>query len=82
MSSSVGSRRAAQQPLKRCRTAGSGCWWPRAVEDFFGISACTRWRWERERRLPPRDVFLDGRAIGWKPETIQAAARGAASAAA
>jgi hypothetical protein len=31
---------------------------------------------ERDGRLPPRDFFIGGVAVGWRPETIEAAERG------
>ena len=40
------------------------------------FSAPTLWRWERDGKLPDRDVFVGGRAVGWKPETIEFAERG------
>lgn len=64
---------------KRVRAIGTRCVWPGGVELMFDISPATRWRWERIRKLPPRDVFVGGKAIGWKPETLEAAQRGTAS---
>lgn len=61
---------------KRMRSAGSGCIWPLGVQQRFGISAPTRWRWERLGLLPRRDVYVGGRAVGWRPETLEAAERG------
>ena len=49
---------------------------PRDVEEYYGVSLPTRWRWERLGLLPPRDVFLAGRPYGWKRETIERAAAG------
>jgi predicted DNA-binding transcriptional regulator AlpA len=46
--------------------------WPSGLEEALGISAVTRWRWERDGKLPKRDVAIGGRS-GWKPETINAA---------
>jgi predicted DNA-binding transcriptional regulator AlpA len=46
--------------------------WPKGLEIQLGISAVTRWRWERDGKLPKRDVSIGGRT-GWKPETIAAA---------
>ena len=63
---------------KRMRSAGSRCVWPCGVEERFGISAPTRWRWEKLGMLPPRDVFVAGRPVGWRPETLEAAERGRA----
>jgi predicted DNA-binding transcriptional regulator AlpA len=54
------------------RRNGTHVVWPAGLEDRYGISAPTRWRWEREGKLPPRDVFVGGRAIGWRPETLAA----------
>jgi predicted DNA-binding transcriptional regulator AlpA len=61
---------------KRARTAGSVCVWPSGVEVRFGISAPTRWRWEKDGKLPRRDVFVGGVAVGWKPSTLETAERG------
>lgn len=63
------------------RTAGTVCIWPRGVERMFDISAPTRWRWEKLGLLPPRDVFVGGRAVGWRSETLEAASRAPPSAA-
>jgi len=49
---------------------GDAVIWPRGLERRYGISAVTRWRWERSGRLPPRDVHVGGRS-GWRPETIE-----------
>jgi predicted DNA-binding transcriptional regulator AlpA len=53
--------------------------WPSGVEARYGISGVTRWRWERTGKLPPRDVFIGGKAAGWRPETLEAAERGQAA---
>lgn len=45
--------------------------WPAGVEARYGITAVTRWRWERDGRLPARDVHVGGRD-GWRPETLEA----------
>jgi hypothetical protein len=63
---------------KTPRLAGTRCVWPSGVQARYGISLQTRWRWEREGKLPPRDVFVDGEPVGWQPETLEAADRGAA----
>jgi len=52
------------------------------VQLRYGISAPTRWRWEKGGILPKRDVFIGGEAKGWKPETLDAADRGEALASA
>jgi hypothetical protein len=43
--------------------------WPSGLEERYGISAPTRWRWEKRGLLPPRDVSVGGRT-GWRPETL------------
>jgi predicted DNA-binding transcriptional regulator AlpA len=60
---------------KKARTTGTRCVWPSGVQEQFGISEVTRWRWERDGLLPARDVFVGGKAVGWRPETLEAAAR-------
>jgi predicted DNA-binding transcriptional regulator AlpA len=67
----------AKQP-KRTRSAGTACVWPSGIELRYDVSAPTRWRWEKLGLLPPRDVFIGGKAVGWKPETLDAADRKAA----
>lgn len=51
--------------------AGNAVVWPAGVQQRYGISDVTRWRWERAGTLPPRDVHVGGRS-GWKPETLSA----------
>ncbi len=51
---------------------GTDAVWPKGVEERYGISAPTRWRWEKIGRLPPRDINLGGKT-GWRPETLAAA---------
>jgi|GEM_PF-3186681 len=51
---------------------GSAIVWPKGIEEQLGVSAPTRWRMERDHRLPPRDAFIGGEAVGWKPSTIEA----------
>jgi predicted DNA-binding transcriptional regulator AlpA len=65
----------SRQP-KRTRSAGTRCIWPNGAEQRYGISAVTRWRWEKDGKLPARDVYIGGRAVGWRPETLEAAERG------
>ena len=43
--------------------------WPSGVEERYDISAATRWRWERLKLLPKRDVSIGGKT-GWRPETL------------
>jgi hypothetical protein len=63
-------------PGKRARSVGTGCVWPLGVQKRYDISAPTRWRWEKLGLLPARDVFVGGKAVGWKPETLETADRG------
>lgn len=60
------------KPIKQGPRAGSSVIWPKGIEDQLDLSAPTRWRMERDGRLPPRDVFIAGKAVGWKPSTIEA----------
>lgn len=62
---------------RRAPATGTAIVWPSGVELRYDISRPTRWRWEKEHRLPPRDVFLAGKAVGWRPSTLDAADRGA-----
>lgn len=48
---------------------GTAVIWPRGVQERYGISAQTRWRWEKLGRLPPRDILIGART-GWRPETL------------
>jgi len=61
---------------KHLRAGGSRCIWPRGLRDRYGVSGPTLWRWERAGKLPKRDVFVGGRPVGWRPETIERAERG------
>jgi hypothetical protein len=60
----------------RRRSVGTGCVWPSGVELRYDISPPTRGRWEKLGLLPARDVFVGGKAVGWKPETLNAAESG------
>lgn len=51
---------------------GTAIVYPKGVEERYGISAPTRWRWEKRGRLPARDVNIGGKT-GWRPETLVAA---------
>jgi predicted DNA-binding transcriptional regulator AlpA len=66
---------------KRAPRAGTAVVWPKGVEERYGISAPTRWRWEKIGRLPARDVNLQGKT-GWRPGTLDAAEGGTSSSAA
>lgn len=58
-------RRGRPAPLEGTRVI-----WPKGLEKRYGISAPTRWRWERDGQLPARDVFVGG-CRGWKPSTLE-----------
>jgi hypothetical protein len=65
------------KPLKPHRApAPSLTLTPLELEFRYRISNSTRQRWEREKKLPPRDYFLGGYAKGWMLKTIEAAERG------
>lgn len=50
--------------------AGTHVIWPAGLEEMLGISPVTRWRRERQGKLPPRDISIAGRT-GWKRQTIE-----------
>lgn len=60
------------QKAKRAPREGKSVVWPKGVEERYGISHTTRWRWEKEGRLPQRDVNVGGKT-GWRPGTLAAA---------
>jgi predicted DNA-binding transcriptional regulator AlpA len=64
--------------IKRGPRQGTVVVWPSGVQDRYGISAPTRWRWEKMGRLPKRDVNVGGKT-GWRPATLEAADRGPVS---
>jgi hypothetical protein len=59
-----------------CRAAGTHLVWPSGVQQRYGVSKATVWQWEQRGKLPPRDAFIDGKPVGWKPETLDAALSG------
>lgn len=61
---------------RRPPAAAPAIYWPRDIETLLTVSSCTRWRMEKDGRLPPRDAFLGGAAVGWHRPTIEAALRG------
>lgn len=64
---------------RRAPLGGSAVVWPAGLEERYGISSPTRWRWEKSGRLPPRDVNIGGKT-GWRPETLAAAEHASPSA--
>lgn len=71
--------RGSRQKVSRGPSAGTAVIWPKGARALIGISGPTLWRWERDGKLPPRDVVVAGRAIGWRPETLDAALRSPAA---
>jgi hypothetical protein len=66
-----------EKPMKPQRDPASAvAWTPTDLMHRYRISPATRRRWERERRLPPRDFFLNGEPYGWRVETILRMERG------
>lgn len=63
---------------RKCPLEGTGVIWPAGLQRRYGISAVTRWRWEKDGKLPPRDLFV-GNKSGWRPSTIDAAEQGPAA---
>ncbi len=61
---------------KRTTREGTRCVKPINVQARLGYSSVTVWRMERDGRLPARDVFVGGKAVGWRPETLESAERG------
>ena len=52
---------------------GKEVFWPADIQERYGISSATCYRWEKDGRLPDRDFFLGpGKALGWKRATIDA----------
>lgn len=62
----------AIKPKKIGLRQGTVVVWPSGVQERYGISAPTRWRWEKLGLLPKRDVSVGGKT-GWRPETLLAA---------
>jgi len=62
----------SDKSTRRAPLGGAEILWPAGVEDRYGISSVTRWRWERSGKLPARDIEIGGRT-GWKRSTIEAA---------
>jgi predicted DNA-binding transcriptional regulator AlpA len=80
MATRKSTKATVQRKAKRPCLGGTGLITPKGLEQRYGWSPPTRWRAERDQRLPPRDVFIGGVAVGWKPETIAAAESGQAAA--
>src|ERR1700730_10408642 len=70
----LSAKAAAQNPpvKRRAPLGGTAVVWAQGVQARYGISAPTRWRWEKSGRLPPPDVNLGGKT-GWRHSTIEAA---------
>jgi hypothetical protein len=68
--------RKPNPPRKQWPRSGTGVIYPIGAQEMLGVSPATRWRMENEGRLPPRDFFVDGVAVGWRPATLEAAFAG------
>jgi predicted DNA-binding transcriptional regulator AlpA len=66
---SVRPKKVADKRTRGAPVEGTAVIWPAGVEQRYGISDITRWRWERAKKLPPRDVHVGGRS-GWRPDTL------------
>lgn len=66
---------------RRRERPAAAIYWPADVEKLLDISTPTRWRMERDGRLPARDAFLGGRPVAWMRATIDRALRGETAAA-
>jgi predicted DNA-binding transcriptional regulator AlpA len=73
------SKQQTEKPIRRAKISGTHVIHPRGVEQRYGFSSVTRWRYEKTGKLPPRDVFIGGVAVGWKPSTLESAERGTAT---
>lgn len=63
---------------KRARRASDHVIYPNGLQARWDISLTTRWRMERDGRIPARDFYIGGRAVGWHTKTIEAAERASA----
>lgn len=68
-------------PIRRARkhvpvAGNTGIVHAKGIEQRYDISPKTRWLWERNGRLPARDVFIGGQRAAWRVETLEAAERG------
>lgn len=53
--------------------------YPHELEHRWGRGSVTIWRMQRDGRLPPRDWFIGGKAVGWRISTIEALESGKAA---
>lgn len=49
---------------------------PKDLPRLFNVCRATVFNWEREKRLPPRDVFNNERPVGWLPRTLEKVEKG------
>jgi len=70
-------RKTTKRSERPRQNGGTAIIWPRGLRARYGISASTQLYWEKHGKLPPRDVFIGGKAAGWKPTTLDKADAGA-----
>lgn len=61
-----------KKPKRPQAHEGTRVLYPIAIQERYGIAHVTRWRWERDGILPPRDFPSRGRPMGWMRATIEA----------
>jgi len=69
-------RRKGAAAARRKTRDGTHVIYPPGLATRWGVSRPTLWRWEKVGRIPRRDFFIGGEAVGWRPETIEAHERG------
>jgi predicted DNA-binding transcriptional regulator AlpA len=72
----AGRKRKPPRKPKQIRSGGTAVVYPRGVQEMLGISLPTRWRMEKQGRLPKRDFFVNRVAVGWRRATLEAAFAG------
>lgn len=47
--------------------------WRPELQELMGVTSETIRRWMKEKRLPPPDVAMTRRKVGWRLSTLRAA---------
>jgi predicted DNA-binding transcriptional regulator AlpA len=71
---SSAARQPRQQQARADRTASTPrrhLIRPTTLSSLLNQNPATTYRQERAKKLPPRDVFIAGRAVGWWSTTIE-----------